>query len=208
MQLAARRSETERRLAARQGEATAISPTGAAEGVVVSLPKCYNTPMSKLVFRHGLSQANNRENYGTPAYGNPDASLMDEGIIHAANAGRMLRLPPYAIDPTNTIVAVSKMRRTWETANFAGFHTLRPYESLNEIGHGLTLEDKAQIKEAHILPVVALRAAEEVLKNPPEEDIWFTHGLLIASMCRVLDIYQDVDTRLIPHFCEIRELPV
>ena len=164
--------------------------------------------MTKLLIRHGLSEANNRENYGTPAFGNPKAGLMNEGIVHATNAGNTLRLPPYSIDPSNTIVAVSQLRRTWETANFAGFHTLRPYESLNEVSRGLTVDDKARIKATRILPVVAIRAAEEVLNNPPEEDIWFTHGLLIASMCKVLDIYQNPDDNFIPAFCEIRELPI
>lgn len=170
--------------------------------------------MSKLVIRHGLSQANNRENYGTPAFGNPNASLMDEGIIHATNAGNILRLPPYSVDTDITTVAVSKMRRTWETANFAGFHALRPYESLNELSHSLTLDELKHIKETLILPIVALRAAEDVLNSPPEENIWFTHGLLIASMCKVLDMNieprRDKNGKLtiIPDFCEIRELPV
>lgn len=164
--------------------------------------------MTKFVIRHGLSEANNRENYGTPAFGNPDAGLMNEGIDHAKNAGTILRLPPYSIDPSSSIVAVSKMRRTWETANFAGFHTLRPYESLDEISHSLTLEEIADIKKTRVLPEIALQAAKDILKNPPEEDIWFTHGLVIASMCKVLNIYQDPKYSLIPAFGEIRELPV
>jgi broad specificity phosphatase PhoE len=164
--------------------------------------------MTRLVIRHGLSEANNRENYGTPAFGNPNATLMDEGIVHATNTGNRLRLPLYSIDSSNTIVAVSKMRRTWETANFAGFHTLRPYELLNEISHGLTLDDKANIKKTGIIPEIALEAARDILKNPPEEEIWFTHGLVIASICKVRNIYQDPKYSLIPAFGEIRELPL
>jgi broad specificity phosphatase PhoE len=161
--------------------------------------------MNKLVVRHGLSQANNRANYGTPAFGSPDASLMDEGIVQATNAGVILR-ENYLIDPSTTTVAVSKMRRTWETANFAGFHTLRPYESLNEAMRGLTLEQIQHIKDTREFPLPALQAAEEVLNNPPEEDIWFTHGLVIASMCKILDVHQEKSA--VPTFCEIRELPL
>ncbi len=163
--------------------------------------------MSKLVIRHGLSQANNRENYGTPAFGSADAGLMDEGVVQSRNLGHILA-QNHKIDASSTIVAVSQMRRTWETANFAGFHTLRPYESLDEITTNLSYEDIRHIKVARQLPRIALQAAETVLSNPPQENIWFTHGLLIASMCKVLDIHQDSDARLIPRFCEIRELPV
>ncbi len=163
--------------------------------------------MATLAIRHGLSHANNRENYGTPAFGNPNAGLMDEGILQAKNLSPIL-IQDYTIDINNTTVAVSEMRRTWETANFVGFHMLRPYESLNEITSNLTFKEINQIKASRQLPRIALRAAEDVLNNPPEEKIWFTHGLLIASMCKVLDIYQDPDDRLIPRFCEIRELPL
>lgn len=163
--------------------------------------------MSKLVIRHGLSEANNRENYGTPAFGNPNAGLMKQGVRQAIELGDALRRNDF-IDADQPIVAVSQMRRTWETANLAGFHSLRPYALLNEVSHGLSLEDKARIKATRILPLVALRAAEEVLSNPPEEYIWFSHGLLIASMCKVLNIYQNPNDTFYPDFCEIRELPI
>lgn len=158
--------------------------------------------MNKLVIRHGLSQANNRENYGTPAFGNPNASLMDAGVEQA----RQLQ-PILAKDfPGDTIVAVSTMRRTWETANFAGFHTLRPYAQLDELTKKLTLEEITYMKATKQIPRIALNAAEALLANPPEEEIWFSHGVLIAAMCRTLGIHQDKD--LIPAFCEIRELPL
>lgn len=162
--------------------------------------------MNTLAIRHGLSTANDRKNYGTPAFGSPDATLMSEGIRQATNLNSVLT-QNYMIDPANTTVAVSKMRRTWETANFAGFHTLRPYESLNEATRNLTLEEIAHIRATRELPRIALQAAENLLNNPPEEKIWFSHGLLIASMCKVLDIHQDKEN-FIPRFCEIRELPV
>lgn len=158
--------------------------------------------MSILVVRHGLSQANNRENYGTPAFGNPNASLMDEGVIQATHLQPILAKN----HNSDTIVAVSTMRRTWETANFAGFHTLRPYKSLDELTKNLTLEEIAHMKATREIPRIAIQAAEYALNNPPEEEIWFSHGVLIAAMCKVLNVHQDKD--LIPAFCEIRELPL
>lgn len=161
--------------------------------------------MNILVVRHGLSQANNRENYGTPAFGSANASLMDEGTVQATQAGEILK-NEYHVSPDTTPVAVSNMRRTWETANFAGFHILRPYESLNEAMRGLTLEQIQHIRRTRELPLPALRVAEKILDNPPEEDIWFTHGLVIASMCKILNVHQNRPA--IPTFCEIRELPL
>jgi hypothetical protein len=163
--------------------------------------------MSRLVIRHGLSQANNRENFATPAFGHPDAGLMEQGVIDSVHLQQILAVD-YSIDPSSTIAAVSELRRTWETANLAGFHSLRPYQSLNEVSGGLTYDEIAQIRETKKLPAFVLQAAEVTLNNPPEEEVWFTHGLLIAGMCKVLGVYQEPVRRAWPRFCEIRELPL
>ena len=164
--------------------------------------------MSKLVIRHGLSEANNRENFGTPAFGHRDARLMKQGILDAVHLNQILSVD-YTIEPSTTTAAVSELRRTWETANFAGFHSLRPYESLNEVSGGLTYDEIKNIRATKKLPAFVLRTAEETLNNPPEEEVWFTHGLLIAGMCKVLGVYQEpVIQRPWPRFCEIRELPL
>ena len=43
--------------------------------------------MSKLVARHSLSEANNYNNYGKPAFGHADAPLMPEGFRIAQTMG-------------------------------------------------------------------------------------------------------------------------
>ena len=39
--------------------------------------------MSKLAVRHGFSNATDRDNYGTPVFGNPKASLHEKGETQA-----------------------------------------------------------------------------------------------------------------------------
>jgi broad specificity phosphatase PhoE len=92
--------------------------------------------MSKLVVRHGLSEANNRENYGTPAFGNPDAPLMPLGREQAAAKGELL-IAEYGMQIPEQSVAVSMMRRSQETAIVAGFRKLCLYPELNEEKGGL-----------------------------------------------------------------------
>lgn len=165
--------------------------------------------MSIYVVRHGLSQANNRDNFSTPAFGNKSAPLMPEGRMAAAKLKPIFKYT-YSIDPTTATipVATSELARTQETALCAGFAVLNTYAILNEVERGLTLEDKLAVRERGLVPPEALAAAEELLNNQPEENIWFTHGLLIAGLCKHLNIYQDPRYRIIPHFCEIRQLPL
>ncbi|HTE58138.1 MAG TPA: histidine phosphatase family protein [Verrucomicrobiae bacterium] len=75
--------------------------------------------MSILVARHGLSEANNRDNYGTPAFGNPEAPLMPQGREQATELGEKLT-SEYGFDLASEPVAVSMMRRTQDTAITAG----------------------------------------------------------------------------------------
>lgn len=159
------------------------------------------------VVRHGLSEANNRNNFGTPAFGNKSAPLMFEGRMAAARLKPLFKYT-YNINPSTTPVATSELIRTQETALRAGFSALNTYATLNEVERGLTLDDKRAVRERGVIPHEALDAAEELLDNRPEENIWFTHGLLIAGLCKHLNIYQDPKYRIIPHFCEIRQLPL
>lgn len=154
--------------------------------------------------RHGLSQANNRENIGTPAFGAHDAELMDTGIEQARIAGRTL-IGKYALLQT-TSAAISTMRRTRQTAEEAGFTELIEYNQLDEIP--VVLDDTIAERRARWhtgqLDDLVLEKAFETLLSPPKEQVWFTHGLRIAGICRVLDQYQDAHT--IPKFGEVREV--
>lgn len=162
--------------------------------------------MSRFVVRHSLSEANNRHNYGTPAFGHADAPLMPEGRLIAQTMGNEFGVV-HGIIPATTPVAVSKMLRTQETALEAGFADLNKYEILNEIDTRLPhVELKNSIaKRRHTR--IALNAAELILEHAPKEDVWITHGLVIASLCQVLGISNQFE-HFVPKFCEIRELPI
>lgn len=130
---------------------------------------------------------------------------MQMGIGQARQMGTVLERD-YGIDVSETPVAVSELRRSQETAFFAGFKRLVVYTSLNEIDHGLNLPDLRAMLDAGQLPAMANEGAAAILEDPPVEPVWITHGLVIAGLCAVTGI--DQGSRLIPRFCEIRELPL
>ena len=139
--------------------------------------------------RHGLSEANNYLNYGTPLFGHPDAGLMELGREQSRNTGRLL-LTAYGKDPLSTSAATSHMRRTHETALEAGFleENLTSYPLLDEISNRLSLDQIALALKAQKPPTEAIEQIEELLDNPPEEKVWFTHGFVIATICYVKNI--------------------
>jgi len=158
--------------------------------------------MKVAIVRHGISEANNRNNVGTMAFANPNAPLMGLGREQAKDLGvEMVIARGFSSDEP---IAVSELVRVQETARLAGFYTTRAYPGLNEAVHGLPLDDLRTLLGKGELPPKAIVQAETLLNNPPEERIWISHGLVIAGLCQALGIYQD--KRLIPAFCEIREL--
>lgn len=159
--------------------------------------------MSIIVVRHGLSEANNHENIGTLAFGAADAPLMEKGREQARAVGTVL-LDDYAIRPDEP-VAVSTYLRTQQTATEAGFTRQTQYEQLREVDHGMDLADLRAMLDANRIPDTAVAHAESLLGAMPPERVWFTHGLVIAGLCKVLDVYTD---RLKPRFGEVRELPL
>lgn len=161
--------------------------------------------MSILIVRHGLSEANNRENYGTPAFGNPDAALMPAGREQASALGELL-FKDFGLQLADEPVAVSMMRRTQETAIVAGFRKLHLYSELNEEKANMTNSETRTTLLTRRPPKATIAAARIIIEQPPIERIWITHGLLIATICQELGVYQD--KRFIPKFCEIRELPL
>jgi phosphohistidine phosphatase SixA len=161
--------------------------------------------MNRIVIRHALSEANNRENYGTPAFGNPEAPLMKRGREQASTIGEFIS-DNYGINLASEPVAVSMMRRTQETAIVAGFRKLSLYPELNEEKGGMTDEETRIALDTRRPPEATIAAARLLLEQPPEEMVWVTHALLIATMCQELGVYQDY--RFTPKFTEIRELHI
>jgi phosphohistidine phosphatase SixA len=161
--------------------------------------------MTKIVVRHGFSSANDRENYGTLAFGNQKASLHEKGEEQAFMLGRLL-VVDFGIKLEDDVVAVSEMRRSQETAIVAGFRRIHIYPELNEEKGGLSDADIRIALESRRPPEAAIKAAQSVIEHPPEEQVWVTHALLIATICQQLGIY--TNERFTPKFCEIRELPL
>lgn len=162
--------------------------------------------MTKLVMRHGLSAANDANN---PAYGSPAAGLLPPGREQARQAG--LRLTDtHSFDTVGEWVATSRMRRTQETAVEAGCLNLVFHGQLDEATQGLPLEELLEIKpllKRRQAPPSAIASAHQILENPPSESLWVTHGLVIVGLCEVLGV-NDPEWRFLPHFGEIRELPI
>lgn len=160
--------------------------------------------MSILVIRHGLSQANNRE---SEAFGAATAPLMELGRQQARQAAVELR-GSYKIEPSRVKVAVSELLRTQQTAAEMGFVPVRTrqYGLLNEIEHGLNREQYEKMRDAGRLPDAAMQRARDILRNPPVEDVWVAHGLVIAALCRQLGV--GGFKSMVPKFCEIRKLPI
>lgn len=159
--------------------------------------------MSVIVLRHGLSEANNRKNIGTLAFAASDAPLMEQGRTGSRKLHITLK-QEFGIDTRSTPAATSTYSRTMETAILAGHVITTPYGLLDEVSHGLELPHLRQLLDQKQLPVAALRTAEAILEKPPSEAIWYTHGLVIAGLCKILDTHQD--RRFIPEFCEARAL--
>lgn len=153
--------------------------------------------------RHGVSGANDG---GNPAFGRPEAELLDAGREQARQLGVELN-NSYGFDVATIPVAVSRMVRTQQTAHEAGFKLIQQYAALDEVSHGLDLDGFNKMKQTRILPAHAMHAAEATLENPPSEGIWICHGLRLAAICQLLNIYQD-EENLFQKFCEVRYLPI
>lgn len=162
--------------------------------------------MSKLVIRHALSEANNRDNLndGKPAFGAPWASLMPDGEQQARELGQRLH-DEYGLVVAKTPVATSNFKRAEDTAKLAGFVKRRTAAILGEVDHGLAPLKLRAMLDRNEFPPASHEAAEAVLNNPPHEPVWVAHGLLIAALCDVLGVKSE---RFIPRFCEVRKLPI
>ncbi|HUC96250.1 MAG TPA: histidine phosphatase family protein [Candidatus Saccharimonadales bacterium] len=133
-----------------------------------------------------------------------NAHLTDLGRSQARRLGQQLA-KIYGIDHEQP-VAVSELLRNQETAAEAGFINTNSYSELDEMKRGPGWTDLRWLIESRRLPIVAINRVEAILEKPPIESVWITHGFVIANLCAVLGVHQE--KRLIPNFCEIRELQI
>lgn len=140
------------------------------------------------------------------AFANRTAELTPRGVRECKQLATLLPTQ-YDIAPQRAKVAVSEFTRTQQTAKQLGFraHAIKPYPILNEVEHGIELEQLRAMLRRNQVPSVALQAAEKTLATAPTESVWIAHGLLIAGICKVLgtaNLYE----RPVPRQCEVRRL--
>ncbi len=135
----------------------------------------------KTLWRHAISEANNRDNFGTPLFGNDDAELMPLGWQQAAEAGELQRSQGIAV--SQMPIAVSSMLRSEQTALGMGYsyENVSRYEILREVDHELEHLRLKEVLDARMYPVEALRHADRLLDELPKEPVYITHGLLASA---------------------------
>lgn len=144
--------------------------------------------MSRVIYlvRHAQSEGHR---HNRADYGKEGGALLDAGIAESkALKHKFLAL---GINPKIEQVAISELKRTYQTAIYAGFTNITKYPSLNEVDPPLDpelIEDMIKRKE---LPEDAVIRARVILENPPPENIWVTHGLIIAGLATELGIPLD-----------------
>lgn len=156
--------------------------------------------MKITLIRHGITAANRETRL---LFGNEGAPLLPKGIIQAESLRSQLEAQGYNL--TTEPVAVSPMLRTLQTAEHAGFQNTRIEPLLTEIDSGLDAKLVTSMLARREVPETVLKKVREMLKTPPPERIWVTHGFIIVALCRLLD--QDYD-QFIPDFCEIRTIDI
>ena len=135
-----------------------------------------------LLIRHAKAIGGRYDRHLFPEEGAP---LSDQGVEDAKSLNDTLQ--NLNIDFQQT-VAVSELLRTKQTAIYAGFQYVKQYDVLNEIDSGMAEPELEELIKNKEVPRQAVIAAKRLLKNPPEEDIWVTHGMLIAGIGHVLNI--------------------
>ena len=163
------------------------------------------------LIRHAHSKANETDSSSLTgedlAFANRSATLTAKGKLQCQELKPFLPTK-HGVIPAQTKVAVSTFERTRLTGVELEFLAIKPYPQLDEADPSLPIEEyRNYVKEHRKLPEVSLQAAvaaaEALLKNPPKEKVWISHGLLIAGICTVLKIGHEYK-RLNPKQCEVR----
>ncbi len=154
--------------------------------------------MKYFVVRHAQTDANR---ITRAAFGVEGAPINDTGKEQAKSLKRILL--EKGIDPETEPVAVSELLRARQTAEVAGFKRIFINGLLNEVNADNPEKTLDLISQAKV-PEMAARAAQALIANPPSEQVWVTHGLLIAALESELGI-SNMD-KFIPDYCEVREI--
>lgn len=150
------------------------------------------------IIRHAQSEGNR---FNRADYGKKGGALTEAGIQEAKQLKtQMERL---GIRVATEPVAVSELQRTQQTASYAGFEHLVEHAELNEVDPDLSRDELEELIARKQLPLEAIAAAQRLIKNPPQERVWVTHGLVVAALIRELDMPSD---RFIPKMASVTEI--
>lgn len=141
--------------------------------------------MKRTVFvvRHERSEGNR---HNQASFGPEGGVLVAEGIERARSLrNKLLEL---GIDVATESVAVSDMKRAYETAFYAGFVNITKYAVLNEVGVHMSPELLDSMLDRKEAPEEAITAAQSLLRQQPPERVWVTHGQVIAGLAHELEI--------------------
>ena len=136
-----------------------------------------------LMIRHAHSNANRCGHAGMLLPGQQDFGLTPKGREQAERLGNDLR-ERLGCDMGKIAVAASEFWRTQETAQLAGFKTINVYPQLNEIMNSSPWKAGTQLVRGNFQRARDL-AVHNLLTNQPEEDIWFSHGFLMADLIKM-----------------------
>jgi phosphohistidine phosphatase SixA len=153
------------------------------------------------IIRHGTTEGNR---YNQASFGPEGGALTEQGIQEAQTLYGQLK--GFGLDPFTEPVASSYMKRAYETAKYAGFKQINKYTSLNEVGGDLPPEVLGAMLESKEAPLSAIVSAQSILKQPPPEKVWVTHGQLIAGLAYALGIPPSV--LFIPRMGSITKLNI
>jgi broad specificity phosphatase PhoE len=151
------------------------------------------------VIRHSTSEGNR---FNQASFGPEGGALTEQGIRKA----RALydQLISIGIDPFTEPAASSYMKRSYQTAEYAGFTQINKYTSLNEVSSNLSPEALNAMLERKEAPPSAVLSAQIILSQPPPEIVWVTHGQVIAGIAYALGIPSS--QLFIPEISSITEL--
>ncbi|MCB9823297.1 histidine phosphatase family protein [Candidatus Nomurabacteria bacterium] len=152
-----------------------------------------------LIIRHAKSVGGRHDKHLYPKEGAP---LSDQGLKDVSKIRDYLI--ELGVDIESEPVAVSELIRTRQTAEVAGFKTIKSYSVLNEVNTGLSPEELERMLQIKLVPKEAIDRAKKLLENPPLENIWVTHGLLVAGLAELLRIPKE--QLYIPDMASVTEI--
>jgi broad specificity phosphatase PhoE len=154
--------------------------------------------MKYLLIRHAKTDANVIRSI---KLGEEGAPLNELGEGQARSLA--VKLKDLGVNTDVEPVAASELLRAVQTAELAGFKKVESNSLLNEI----TIDDpestRVLISQAKV-PTQAKEAAQRIIRNPPKQKIWVTHGLVITAL--LVELGLDDPQHFIPDYCEILEI--